>query len=463
MNTLDLGRAGANRGFVRTRAGIDVNGLARTLSGTGEWSAAEWDRAGQLIRKLEVSGRLDREYAPNWRARTDATPLTSAELVRVVPVFLAGARRAQHRGLGAKCLNAAFRALDLVRVGGVPPVELEREADALLDSLDVPVVSGSPWDAAEPGASSTMATPRTLPLTVLVHEGPQARAYLLELARRGLRVARILHLVRATQRATGRPLGRWLPTAWRTRYALCVGEVAEFHWPRRLRSQCPALFDAVLTALTPVTPDPRATIEALVGSFDYAAFADRYDRCLVDDLRDPRLAATLRDLAPGTVLFTGGGIVPRTLLEVPGLRFLHVHPGTLPAVRGADGLLWSVWLRGRPGCSAFFMDAGIDTGDLIAAADAPPIEVSLPNASRPSSDLLYRSVFSYIDPLLRARFLCDHVLPNPPDDLRDLPARPQRPTDGQTYHFMHPRLRERALAHIFRSSRTAEHPDRRTI
>ena len=37
-----------------------------------------------------------------------------------------------------------------------------------------------------------------------------------------------------------------------------------------------------------------------------------------------------------TVLFTGGGILKQELLSVSDLKFIHIHPGIVPDIRGAD-------------------------------------------------------------------------------------------------------------------------------
>lgn len=440
-----------------TRSVIRVEDVLRRLGGASSWSARDWYDFHRLVRCVEVGGQVAREYAPGWRSLRDSEPAGPRHWRDLVALFLAAAERTTDRGVGLKGLNAVFRAFDLAPDANALRSELESAAGALLDRLDVRADRAFDTDASSSPrtarCSGTRGRPsgadRVLPLTVLVQEGPQARAYLWELARRGWRVARVLHLVRDRHRATGRPIGRWLPSGLRLGYARWVGELTELHWPRRIRTRHPQLVHAIGRALATVVPDPRAAIEALTGSFDYGAFADHYDRVLVRDLRDERLVEAFTHNGPSTVLFTGGGIVPKSLLTIPGVRFLHVHPGHLPAVRGADGLLWSVWLRGRPGLSAFFMDAGIDTGDLIEASDESPFRVTLPPGDF-DADTLYRSVFATIDPLLRARFLSDRIVGlDPPPDLRDLPAQPQLTKGGCTFHFLHPRLRERALARLF--------------
>ena len=147
------------------------------------------------------------------------------------------------------------------------------------------------------------------------------------------------------------------------------------------------------------------------------------------------------------VLFTGGGLVPPKLTKLDGLSFLHVHPGYLPFVKGADGLLWSMLLRGRPGASAFFMAPGIDEGDLLLTAEFEPLKFLLAPDELPDTQDMYRMVFSFYDPIVRAALLCDLIDKSP--DLATLVGQPQDLKDGRTFHFMSERMRIEALSAIF--------------
>ncbi len=67
-----------------------------------------------LCRKIATSGRVDDRYCGNWRKHTGAQPLTVAGWLLLITVLLAHAGTSE-RGLALKCLNAAFRAIDVVR------------------------------------------------------------------------------------------------------------------------------------------------------------------------------------------------------------------------------------------------------------------------------------------------------------------------------------------------------------
>jgi SAM-dependent methyltransferase len=275
----------------------------------------------------------------------------------------------------------------------------------------------------------------TLPLTVLAWEGPMARAYLARMARAGLRPERILLMVKPPSPMR---LGRWLQ------------ERSHLHHPLRLRKQHPELVKAITDAMAPDVEDAAALLNKMYDGFAYEHYADEVRPIAASSHKDPAVIDALRAMGPATVLFTGGGIVPSPVLALPGLRLIHVHTGFLPYVRGADVLLWSTLVRGRPGVSAFIMAPGLDHGDVVAARECRPLQVVLPGRQRLDDMTLYRAVFSFMDPLIRAELLVNDVLA-PPGKLAALESAPQDLDRGITYHFMHPELRGRALRQLFAS------------
>lgn len=66
------------------------------------------------------------------------------------------------------------------------------------------------------------------------------------------------------------------------------------------------------------------------------------------------------------VLASYGRILPQSLLDVPALGALNVHPSLLPKYRGATPIQSAI-ARGEreTGVSIMLMDAGLDTGDLV--------------------------------------------------------------------------------------------------
>ena len=61
-----------------------------------------------------------------------------------------------------------------------------------------------------------------------------------------------------------------------------------------------------------------------------------------------------------------GKILPQELLDIPKLGCINVHGSLLPKYRGAAPIQWAV-LNGEKatGVTTMYMDAGMDTGDMI--------------------------------------------------------------------------------------------------
>ena len=113
----------------------------------------------------------------------------------------------------------------------------------------------------------------------------------------------------------------------------------------------------------------------------------------------------------------------------------------LPYIRGADGLLWSLLLRGKPGATAFYMSPGLDTGDIILATnlDIPPIPAGLSSLDVATA---YRMLYCFVDPMLRANLLRRIIDESVRQDFSNLRAVSQRQEDGVTFHFMNKHMRQ---------------------
>ncbi len=292
---------------------------------------------------------------------------------------------------------------------------------------------------------------KSLPLIVLAWEGPQVRAYLSRMRLAGLKPERILLIVLEHHPATKKPLGKWLPGRARLWYAEKTQELTNNYWSRRIKNAHPLLVKTMIKQISRLCKPVETMISEITGSFCYENYADKVERVLASGLSDTRLSNALSNMGSGTVLFTGGGILRPNLLALPGFRFIHIHPGYLPYVRGADGILWSLLTRGRLGVSAFYMVDKIDEGELIVAEEHPPLYFDISGRLRPDDKTLVRAIFSFFDPILRAEFLVSRVLTKG-NDLFSLPSSTQDVSKGQTYYFMSPELLHKALAVLFRSN-----------
>lgn len=272
---------------------------------------------------------------------------------------------------------------------------------------------------------------RTVPLALLAFRGgcPVTGAYLAYLHLHGLQPELILAIDHVGDG----------PRAQRLRQLMGTGLASRLlRWRRNHAARVPAALAATVQQGWPVQLMPGREP-------DYEAAAQRVLRITVDSYADPRLLDAMRGCGVRTFLYCSGGRVPAELFR-HDFRILHIHPGVVPYVRGSDGLLWSLLARGRPGVSCFYMDAGIDTGRLIATAEYEPPHWPDLHAG---PDALYHALLHCYDPHLRASLLVsllERLAPG--QDLAALEAAEQPHAIGGHYYTMHPELRARVLARL---------------
>ena len=137
--------------------------------------------------------------------------------------------------------------------------------------------------------------------------------------------------------------------------------------------------------------------------------------------------------------------MPPKILDLKNIKMLHIHPGFLPDIRGADCSLWSNLVYGSPSVSVFFMAPKIDTGDIIFSVWVPKLEINV--SKNYATDTLYRSIFSFIDPWIRSYAL--RLLLLDINDETALRSHRQDDSTGTTYYFMGTKVREKALKKYF--------------
>jgi methionyl-tRNA formyltransferase len=90
-------------------------------------------------------------------------------------------------------------------------------------------------------------------------------------------------------------------------------------------------------------------------------------------VRRPEAVEYLRGLAPDAMVVVGyGQIIPQSIIDIAPLGILNVHASLLPKYRGAAPIQWAV-AEGetRTGVTIMRIDAGLDTGDILRAAETP--------------------------------------------------------------------------------------------
>jgi len=160
-----------------------------------------------------------------------------------------------------------------------------------------------------------------------------------------------------------------------------------------------------------------------------------------------------------TFLFTGGGILSDDILNIPDSKFFHIHPGIVPEIRGADCFFWSCLIKGRPGYSVFYMNAGIDTGDILYKREYKSNLSYLEKYTLCIPDIK-DLILSYYDPCLRITTFIEMLNELLAFDFHDgslsnLPTTPQDEEDGRMYFFMHGLLMEEVVRMIICPSKTS--------
>lgn len=89
--------------------------------------------------------------------------------------------------------------------------------------------------------------------------------------------------------------------------------------------------------------------------------------------RDEAFVEEIATLKPDLIIVVAyGQILPQRLLDLPRFGCVNVHTSLLPKHRGAAPIQWAI-LKGdsETGVSLMKMDAGLDTGDVLAQSVAP--------------------------------------------------------------------------------------------
>lgn len=93
----------------------------------------------------------------------------------------------------------------------------------------------------------------------------------------------------------------------------------------------------------------------------------------VPHINDRAVSALAERLQPDVIAVFGTSLIRPPLLGMGRLGMVNLHGGLSPEYRGADCTFWALY-NGEPhkvGCTLHFIDAGIDTGRLIAHVRPP--------------------------------------------------------------------------------------------
>lgn len=422
--------------------------LARCASGE-PWLKSEHEVLAFLSKRVEISSCLYESYLESGARACDVRLPTQWVTLALLLLFKDFMRlsASEDSSNAIKRLNAIFKLADFLRTEQVVLdaqllAFIQGTGEAFLHALlPASMVATESLEVPPLAPANSL-----LPITVMFWEGPIARAYLATLKSMGLRVEKIIHLVSKKSLATKKPIGRFLPGIMRQAYAQSHQKNSIHHWSRALQRTETSLYQRVRRGVERGLGFSSSTLDDALALDDLSTYSPDVEVLMVNDLADEMLYRRLGNLLPTQILFTGGGIVPKRLLDLQALKFIHVHPGYLPDVRGADCALWSQLMKGRTSATCFYMAPGIDDGDVIFAAYLPSLDFdgALPDTSVKS---LYRAIYAFLDPWIRASVLRKAVAMT--DGFTRVQAYPQTESDSVTYHFMHEQIQRVAFSKLF--------------
>jgi len=265
---------------------------------------------------------------------------------------------------------------------------------------------------------------KTIDLTVLYHESIASRVYLALLKKKGFRLKKIIEI----QVPPNNP--KYLLVEKYLGVTLSAYLLNMFRSLKNCSSKSRQLSRQFLNDFGITQADLNKKVDG---------YALEYETIRIASLDDPTLKAKLEQEKIKTFLFTGGGILKKDILNIRGAKFLHIHPGIVPDVKGADCFFWSCLIKERPGYSVFYMNPGIDTGDIVHSKEFD-FSYSIEKFGDYSNDDIYRSILDVYDPALRILTFIE-LLDRESHEFSDLPYEEQNPEEGRTYFFMHKHLR----------------------
>ena len=145
------------------------------------------------------------------------------------------------------------------------------------------------------------------------------------------------------------------------------------------------------------------------------------------DINHPDLINFIKKNREEYYIFTGGGILKNEILN-SGVKFVHLHPGLAPKYKGSTCFYYSIINEGSAGVTAFIMDEGLDTGDIIH-------QKTFEKPQHKFLDEVY-------DPYIRSETLVDVTSQNL---LYKQDFKRQNSHEGETYFIIHPVLKHIAI------------------
>ena len=289
---------------------------------------------------------------------------------------------------------------------------------------------------------------KSINLIVLLNDSPMGRAYLAILYSLGLRPKKIIQLIHSNNPIDNKRFLKYLPSSsFRLNILEKIHHNLNFYWPKQLLKKEEKFVNGILGSLADITRIDYETMLEVIGRSDLKKFCDEILKLEIDNYNDERLVSFFSKNIKIPFLYTGGGILPSSIFEIKSLKIIHIHPGLLPYVRGADGFFWSILTRKKIGLSCFYMNEGLDTGDLIKTIELPVPKFLCKKVNYLDEKTLYRTIYSFCDPILRAYFL--KIILESNVNIDSWKGKKQDIKKGLTFHFMSKNLQKKVYEKIF--------------
>jgi hypothetical protein len=124
--------------------------------------------------------------------------------------------------------------------------------------------------------------------------------------------------------------------------------------------------------------------------------------CRSKKVNSKELKNIVSNIKSQNIINTGRQIL-KEILDL-NKTFIHIHPGYLPAIKGADSSLWMLKKFSYLGCSSFIMNKEIDNGKIILREKIFIKELNILDKNFDKEEL-YNIWFSFFDPAIRVYYL----------------------------------------------------------
>jgi methionyl-tRNA formyltransferase len=173
---------------------------------------------------------------------------------------------------------------------------------------------------------------------------------------------------------------------------------------------------AVIEERSPVAEEEAAKFTARMAGLELAPSFDELlasherggavGRSFVPSHNADACVELLRASGP-ELLVLGGTRILRERVFALAKHTVNAHPGLLPEVRGSASVAWAIETDVEIGCTCHFIDAGVDTGEIISRERIPvhrgdSYELLCWKTTRLSAALMAAAVGAYFDGRIRS-------------------------------------------------------------